>query len=103
MEQLKNIAESILKIMPDVKYIYVHGDLYKNKHKNIYLVIPDTYKPSMEEYLKLERMLYMKMNIKTYICFQHEKEYLSSKDSPDFVKKVISKGYLIHESGGNAL
>jgi hypothetical protein len=106
MEHLKfklpSIAESILSIVPDVKYIYVYGKLSKNRPKTIYLVIPDTYRLSTEEYLllkfELEMMFLVKMNIKAHICFQFEQEYLSSKKSSYFLKKMISKGYLVHKS-----
>jgi hypothetical protein len=101
--KLPYIAESILNIVPDAKYIYVHGKLFKNRPKTIYLVIPDTYRLTKEEYLlqrfELEMMFLVKMNIKTHICFQFEQEYLASKKSSGILKKLITKGYLIHKAG----
>jgi hypothetical protein len=109
MEHLKfklpYIAESVLSIVPYVKYIYVYGNLNKNQYKIIYLVIPDTYILTREDYFllmfELERMFLAKMNIKTHICFQYEKEFLALKNSSALVKKVISKGYLIHKAETN--
>jgi hypothetical protein len=107
MEHLKFklpfIAESILSIVPEVKCIYVYGNLSRNRPKTIYLVIPDTYRLTKEEYLllkfELEMMFLVKMNIKAHICFQFEQEYLSSRKLSGILKKVISKGYLVHKAG----
>jgi hypothetical protein len=101
--KLPFIAEFVLNIVPEVKYIYVHGKLFKNQFKNIYLVIPDKYRLSSDNYyllmFDLERMFLKRMKTKTHFCFQYEEEYLVSKNSSRFLKKVISKGYLIHKAG----
>jgi hypothetical protein len=101
--KLPYIAESVLNILPEVKYIYVYGKFNNNRYKTIYLVIPNEYRISRDNYFllmfDLENMFLKKMNIKTNICFQYEEEYLVSKNSSYFVKKVISKGYLIHKAG----